>query len=284
MNPLYTLNILEVPTGRAARNHEKNIIKYAKEIRRATDEDMQLHKLVATLPRSSLFFSPISYHEPIVSAPDHILTYREELIHPLTFFKSKAVIDRTLCIVSSFRHLVQALGVLHDAKIRCIDYQQIGYHKSETPRIYGFRHTPHSDQSRYWPIECHMLARMKQLGVAALSRDNIRHFTRLFFQSHTGDGSSRVKNDDTQDPIDKIVSEFLFLVNKPLHFLEEVVEKNSEKAFVYGIGVFFADLVSHDGFDMVPDELVTLINKCRDVSLKHRPFLCDVICELDQFS
>ena len=81
----------------------------------------------------------------------------------------------------------------------------------------------------------------------------------------------------------KTQSEFSFLVNKPLSFLEDVVEKNSDKAYVYGIGVFFAEMVHQYDFDMVPDELVFLINRCRSVSLKFRPSLHDVMKELEQF-
>mgnify|MGYP007047343566 FL=1 len=285
MNPFYTPDQCERNVVEETNVCQpKNDVKYAKEIQLCTPQDLELHKHVSSIPLSPLFFSPILSYETIPSLPTHVLTYREELTHPFIFFNSKSGMDKILYLVSSFRHIVQALDMLHSNGVHCIDYEKIGYHKSDTPRIYGFRNEPHPDQLHFCPMEYHLLTCMKNQGIGAFSRDNIHHCVRLFFQKNTRYISvSSCEKDTIRSHMDCLVDEFSFLVNKPLSFLEDVVEKNSDKAYVYGIGVFFAEMVHQYDFDMVPDELVFLINRCRSVSLKFRPSLHDVMKELEQF-
>ena len=297
MNPNLTPNSFQTSfksQGNDTENHTKKpkIVKELADIsiftRHSARSKYDVHEKVKSIPQSFLFFSPILHSEPILGADTHKLVYREELQTLSDFFSSKSGNDKVLYFISMFRHLIIGLDLLIQHEITHVNYSSIGFLPNETPVFYDFddiRYKPMNVPEKYAPLELHifehsMLIAGHKRSITSrmrLSDSMIRSCIKRFFKAQN-QTSQVFKRDE-----DLLAEEFSFLINKPCSFILELLEKNTEKRMVFGLGCALSEIVSQDGFELIPDKLIFLINRCKLASLKHRPSFQDILMELDRF-
>lgn len=297
MNPKLTPNSFRYSLKSQHRDPEKHVRqqKIVKELadismfaRQGCRSKYDVHEKVKSIPQSFLFFSPILHSEAIIGTDSHKLVYRQELQSLLDFFSYKSGNDKVLHFISMFRHLIIGLDLLIQHEITNVNYSSIGFLPNETPVFCDFddiRYQSMNVHEKYSPLELHifehsMLIAGKKRSISSrmrLSDSMIRACIKRFFKAQN-QTSQVFKRDE-----DLLAEEFSFLINKPCSFILELLEKNIEKRFVFGFGCALSEIVSQDGFEMIPDKLIFLINRCKLASLKHRPSIENVLMELDRF-
>ena len=297
MNPSLTPNSFQYSfkyQNRDTENHvrKQKIVKELADIsmfaRNGCRSKYDVHEKVKSIPQSFLFFSPILHSEAIIGTDTHKLVYRQELQSLLDFFSYKSGNDKVLHFISMFRHLIIGLDLLIQHEITNVNYSSIGFLPNETPVFFDFddiRYQPVNVPEKYLPLELYILEHSMLIAGhkrsittrMRLSDSMIRACIKRFFKAQN-QSSQVFKRDE-----DLLAEEFSFLINKPCSFILNLLEKNIEKRFVFGIGCALSEIVSQDGFEMIPDKLIFLINRCKLASLKHRPSIENVLLELDRF-
>ena len=297
MNPSLTPNSFQYSfkyQNRDTENHvrKQKIVKELADIsmfaRNGCRSKYDVHEKVKSIPQSFLFFSPILHSEAIIGTDTHKLVYRQELQSLLDFFSYKSGNDKVLHFISMFRHLIIGLDLLIQHEITNVNYSSIGFLPNETPVFCDFddiRYQPVNVPEKYLPLELYILEHSMLIAGhkrsittrMRLSDSMIRACIKRFFKAQN-QSSQVFKRDE-----DLLAEEFSFLINKPCSFILNLLEKNIEKRFVFGIGCALSEIVSQDGFEMIPDKLIFLINRCKLASLKHRPSIENVLMELDRF-
>ena len=297
MNPSLTPNSFQYSfkyQNRDTENHvrKQKIVKELADIsmfaRNGCRSKYDVHEKVKSIPQSFLFFSPILHSEAIIGTDTHKLVYRQELQSLLDFFSYKSGNDKVLHFISMFRHLIIGLDLLIQHKITQVNYSSIGFLPNETPVFFDFddiRYQPMNVPEKYLPLELYILEHSMLIAGhkrsitsrMRLSDSMIRACIKRFFKAQN-QSSQVFKHDE-----DLLAEEFSFLINKPCSFILGLLEKNTEKRMVFGLGCALSEIVSQDGFELIPDKLIFLINRCKLASLKQRPSFQDILMELDRF-
>lgn len=297
MNPKLTPNSFQTSfkcQSNDSENHtrEPKIVKELADIsiftRHYARSQYDVHEKVKSISQSFLFFSPILHSEPILGTDTHKLVFRQELQPLSEFFSSRSGNDKILHFISMFRHLIIGLDLLNQHKITQVNYSSIGFLPNETPVFYDFDdicYKPMNVPEKYLPLEFYILEHSMLIAGhkrsitsrMRLSDSMIRACIKRFFKAQN-QTSQVFKRDE-----DLLAEEFSFLINKPCSFILGLLEKNTEKRMVFGLGCALSEIVSQDGFELIPDKLIFLINRCKLASLKHRPSFQDILMELDRF-
>ena len=268
MDPKYNISHIfrnkRLQIKRIAEEPTKEIVLY-------NEKQMEIHRKIQTLPRTSMFFSTINKTERLNLSPSHVVIYRESLIPFAAYFQSLKENEQLGHIISSLRHLVQATNILSSNHIYTIDYQHIGFRATGVPVIYEFKSC---HELEYLPLELHVLLYMNKHKLAGLSQDNLHQVITGFFKCN----SKKV----TYEEMQHYAYAFAKWVNKPVEDVRKHVVALNVKWYIYGLGCLYSTLISDLGLENVPDELIQLILLCKTIDPTKRPSMEEVMRQLDE--
>lgn len=244
---------------------------YTKEIVLAKDVCLGEHAKIRTIPRYSLYFSPILKCEHIQANTGRLIVSREKTTSLLEFFYEKKQNDVLSYVVSSLRRLLLSFELLTAHDIIYTNYTSIAFNSWSVPVLYDFGGKP--VMPYYIPIELFMLESLKQEETYSPSRENIQSLCERYF---------KLIDTDVSDQSVRECVEFLTpIINKPLSDVVDHLNTYKHKWYIYGLGRVYLRLLGALDIVEMPAFLPDLLTRCVSVSPTQRPTVAEMITGLD---